>query len=88
VTLNLNKISTAAVFLVIEKAFDTTWHFGSQYKLSKLEFSINLIKVIDSFLSQRQFRVSVEGEMSTPRVMQAGVLQGSFLSPILFHICK
>jgi hypothetical protein len=77
VTLNLNnKMSMAAVFLDIEKAFDTTWHSGLLYRLSKLEFSTSLIKVIGSFLSQRKFRVSVEGEMSAPRVMQAGVPQG------------
>jgi hypothetical protein len=37
-------------------------------------------------LSQRKFRVSVEGEMSTPRIMQAGVPQGSVLSPALFNL--
>jgi hypothetical protein len=51
-----------------------------------LEFSINLIKLISSFLSQRKFRVSVEGEMSPPREMQAGVPQGSVLSPTLYNI--
>jgi hypothetical protein len=36
VTLNFNiKMSPAAVFLDIEKAFDTTWHHGLLYKLSK-----------------------------------------------------
>jgi hypothetical protein len=34
VTLNFNNnMSTAAVFLDIEKAFDTTWHRGLLYKL-------------------------------------------------------
>jgi hypothetical protein len=48
VTLNfINKVSTAAVFLDIEKAFDTVWHPGLLYKLSKLEFLINLIKIIN-----------------------------------------
>jgi hypothetical protein len=66
VTLNFNNnMSTAAVFLDIEKAFDTTW----LYKLSKLQFPTSLIKLISSFLSQRKFRVSVEGEISTPRYM-------------------
>jgi hypothetical protein len=69
-----------------EKAFDTTWHTGLLYKLSKLEFSINLIKLVSSFLSQRKFRVSVEGEMSMPRVMQAGVPHGSVLSPTLYDM--
>jgi hypothetical protein len=79
-----NNMSTAAVFLHIEKAFDTTWHPGLLYKLSKMHFSTSLIKIISSFLSNRKFRVSVEGEMSAPREMQAGVSQGSVLSPTLY----
>jgi hypothetical protein len=86
VTLNFNnKMSTAAVFLVIEEAFDTTWHSGLLYKLSKLEFSTNLIKLISFFFSQLKFSVSVEGEIYTPKKMQAGVPQVSVLSPTLFR---
>jgi hypothetical protein len=51
-----------------------------------LEFSTNLIKLIGPFLSQRKFNVSVEGEMSTPREMQAGLPQGSVLFPTLFNL--
>jgi hypothetical protein len=79
-------MSTAAVFLDIEKGFDTTWHSGLLYKLSKLQLLTNLIKLISSFLSERNFRVSVEGEMSTPSYMQAGVPQGSVLSPTLYNL--
>jgi hypothetical protein len=87
VTLNLNNImSTAAVFLDIEKAFDTTCHPDLLYKLSKLQFPNNLIKLISSFLTQRKFRFSVEGEVSTPSYMQAGVPQGSVLSPTLYNL--
>jgi hypothetical protein len=79
VTLNVsNNISTVAVSLNIEKAFDTTWHFGLLYKLWKSQFSIRLIKLIISLHSQRKFRVSDEGEKAT---LQAGVPQGSVLSP-------
>jgi hypothetical protein len=87
VTLHFNNnMSTAAVFLDIEKAFDTTWHPGLLYKLSQLQFSTSFTKFIGSFLSQRKFRVSVEGEMSTSRYMQAGVPQGSILSPTLYSL--
>jgi hypothetical protein len=80
VTLNFNNnMSTAAVFLDIRKAFDTTWHPGMLYKLSKLKFSISLVKLISFFLSQRKLRVTVEGEMFTLRDIQAGVLQDSVL---------
>jgi hypothetical protein len=47
VTLNFNnKMFTAVVLLEIEKAFDTTWHPGLLYKLSKLKFLTSLIKLI------------------------------------------
>jgi hypothetical protein len=68
VTLHFNKnICAAAVFLDIEKAFDTASQPGLLYKLSKLQFYISLIKLIGSFLWQRKFRVSVESETSTLR---------------------
>jgi hypothetical protein len=79
-------MSTAAVFSDIEKAFDKTWQLGLLYKLSELKFSTNLIKFINSFLSQRKFRVSVEGELSSPRDIQAGVPQVSVLSPTLYNL--
>jgi hypothetical protein len=86
VTLNFNnEISTAAGILDIEEAYDTTSHSGLLYKLSKMEFFTSLIKFI-GFLSQRKSSVSVEGEMSTPRAMQAGLQQCSVLSPTLFNM--
>jgi hypothetical protein len=81
-----NNMSTAAVNLDIEKAFDTTLQPGLLYRLFKLQFSTSFIKLIGSFLSQRKVRVSVEGEMSTPRYMQAGVPQGYVLSPTLYNL--
>jgi hypothetical protein len=73
VTFNFNNnMSRDAVFLDIKKAFDTTWHLGLLYKLSELTFLISLVKFISSFLSQRKFRVLVEGAVSMPRDIQAG----------------
>jgi hypothetical protein len=43
-------------------------------------------KLIISFLSIRKFSVSVEGEISTPRIMQARVTQGSILFLTLFNM--
>jgi hypothetical protein len=77
---------TAAVFLDTRKAFDTTWHTGLLYKISKLEFSVNVIKLISSFLSHRKFRVYVERTLSTLRYMEAGVPQGSFQSPTMYNL--
>jgi hypothetical protein len=82
-----NKMYAAAVFLDIEKAFDTTWHTGLLYKLCKLKFWGKLIKLNSAFFSERKFRVSVEGEISTHRYMEVVVPQGSILSPTLYILC-
>jgi hypothetical protein len=81
-----NNISTAAVFLYIEKAFDTTWHTGLLYKLSKLDFSVSLIKLISSFLYKKKFFVSVEGEMSTPRIMKAESKGATRIHPVSYTV--
>jgi hypothetical protein len=46
-----NNVSTAAVFLDIERAFDTIWHLSLLYTLPNLKFPVSLIKLISSFLS-------------------------------------
>jgi hypothetical protein len=51
-----NNMSTAAVFLDIEKAFDTTWHSGLLYKVSKLQFPENVTKLINSYLKNRKLQ--------------------------------
>jgi hypothetical protein len=74
VTLNFNNnMSMAAVFLDIKKTFHTTWHSSLLYKLSELEFSTSIIKLIASFLTDRNFQVLAEGEFPMPRKIVAGV---------------
>jgi hypothetical protein len=87
VTLNFNNnMSKAAVFLDIEKAFDTTWYPRLLHKLSWLQFSASLIKLIVSFLPNRKFKVSLEEEFSSPMKTAAGVPQSSVLAPILYNL--
>jgi hypothetical protein len=86
VTINFNNMSTAAVYLHIEKAFDTTWCSGLVYQFSKLEFSTSIIKLIASFRTDRKFKVLVEGEFFTPRKIAADVRQGSVLAPVLYSL--
>jgi hypothetical protein len=84
VTLNSNNnMSTASVFVGIEKAFNTTWHYGLLCQLPELEFLTSLIELIAFYLTERKFKVLVEGEAPTPRKMAAGVPQGSVLVPTL-----
>ena len=82
---NLNKV-TAAVFLDAEKAFDKCWHEGLLYKLVKLNLPTKVVRIIASFLSNRQFVVKYKDEISTKSETTAGVPQGSCLSPVLYLI--
>lgn len=49
-----NSMSTAAVSLDIEKAFDKTWHSDLLYRLSELEFSVSLIELMSSFFTYKK----------------------------------
>jgi hypothetical protein len=51
------------------------------------EFSIRVIKLIGSFLSWRKSKVSVEGEISTPRYMQARVAHKFLSCPPYYTAC-
>jgi hypothetical protein len=79
-------MSTAAVIFDIEKAFATTWHSGPLSKLSELQFSVSIVKLITPFLTNRNLKISVEGELSPPRKIAAGVTQGSILAPALYSL--
>jgi hypothetical protein len=87
VSLNFNNnMSTATVFLDIEKPFHTTWNSGLLYKLSELQLTISLIKLIASFLTNRKFTVSVDGELSSSRNVEAGVPQGFVLTSVIYSL--
>lgn len=80
------RLSTGMVLLDIEKAFDSVWHNGLIYKLDNANIPKYLTKLIQSFVSNRQFHVTVNGKVSTTRSIPAGLPQGSVLSPILYSI--
>lgn len=78
--------STAMALLDVEKAFDNVWHDGLVYKLVSLNVPTYLIKIIQNYLSQRHFKVSLNGKNSKEFPIPAGVPQGSLLGPILYNI--
>lgn len=77
---------TAALFIDLTKAFDKTWHSGLQQKMKQLHINPRLIKLVSWFLSHRTFQVTVDGQLSNIKSIEAGVPQGSVLGPILFNI--
>lgn len=67
-------------------AFDSVWHDAVIYKMENMHFPKYIIKIIQSFLSNRCFKVKVNDSQSDEKVIPAGVPQGAVLSPVLFNI--
>lgn len=75
---------SVAVFLDVEKAFDRVWHEGLIHKMTRTTTPPALIRIVASFLADRQFFVTVENASSGHKKINAGVPQGSCVSPILY----
>ena len=76
--------ATQAVALDISKAFDRVWHAGLLHKLKSYGISGQIFGLISSFLSNRWFRMVLDGKSSLKYPVNAGVPQGFALDPTLF----
>ena len=72
------------ISLDISKAFDCVWYKDLLAKLPMFGLHHTLIKWIGSFLSDRSIAVRVDGFLSNLHSINAGVPQGSVISPVLF----
>ena len=76
-----------AAFIDFEGAFNAVWHHGLRFKLANCKpIPTELVRWLSSFLHGRRFKVKVGGDFSSEAVIEAGVPQGSALSPILFSL--
>ena len=82
----IKKEHVLTIFFDLEKAYDTTWKHGILADLWDLRFRGHLPRFIQSFLSERSFRVRVGSTLSKLHKQEMGVPQGSILSPVLFSI--
>lgn len=85
-TTRLNHQHTAALFLDINKAFDSVWHRGMLFKLAQMNVPRYLILLIKSFLEHRTLRIKINNTLSKPFIPLQGVPQGSPLSPLLYNL--
>ena len=80
-----SQLKTGAVFLDLTAAYDTVWHTGLLYKLSK-DMPHWFVRLIELFLRDRRFRVHIGDDTSAWRTQVNGLPQGSVLSPTLFNL--
>jgi hypothetical protein len=72
----------SAAFLHISQAYDKVWHKGLLYKLRR-SLTLNYFLILNSYLSNRPFIVKVNTDLTDLTPVNAVVLQGSMLSPLL-----
>jgi hypothetical protein len=75
-----------AVFLDIDKAYDSVWVKGLLYKLSKIGCTGNCLGWLQNFLQNRSICIRLGSHISQSRVIKIGVPQGAVLSPFLFNL--
>lgn len=72
------------LFLDIEKAYDRTWRRLILEGLAKARIGGHMASFCSRFLEDRRFRVHFNGEVSSLKVLQNGVPQGSVLAVTFF----
>ncbi len=75
---------TTAVYLDIEGAFDCIWHDGLRYKLIEANLPLPMIRWFSDYIRGRNFTVNLPNAQSVSKHIDAGVPQGSCVSPPLF----
>lgn len=81
-----SRMTTGMLAIDLKAAFDSVWHEGLIYKLSQIGLPVHLIKLIQSYLEDRNFCVRVGSQSSQYHQIATGVPQGAVWSPLLFNV--
>ena len=73
----------SAIFLDVAQAFDKVWHKGLNCKLRTI-LPKQYAEILESYLTERFFRIKQGDAYSELKEIKAGVPQGSVLGPVLY----
>ena len=76
--------STSAIFLDVERAFDSVWHQGLKFKFLTSKLPTAVCRILSNYLDNRSLLVNCNHYLSNPFTPLAGVPQGGVLSPTLY----
>ena len=79
-------IFTAGIFVDLQKAFDSVWISGLEYKLKDIGIEGPMLRILHSFLGSRRIQIKVNDSIGQKFDCKIGVPQGSVLSPTLFAL--
>ena len=77
---------TTAVFIDLQQAYDRVWRKGLLLKMQRMGICGKIYHWIKNFLMERTIQTQVENELSSKKVLEDGLPQGSALSCTLFLI--
>ena len=77
---------TIATFIDFKKAFDTVDNEILLKKLQLIGIKGLPLKILDSYMTDRQQQTLANGLLSKPQQLKCGVPQGSILGPLLFLV--
>ena len=77
---------TLGILIDFSKVFETIDHLTLLQKLYKMNFSIEALKLIQSYISGRGPYVEIDDKTSSTQLNNFGVPQGSILCPVFFNL--